>query len=161
MIRLRIRVIGLGPTIQVLGFRIRVLGAMVGLNTPGDMQVRFKVGSDHPSDWIQDPSAWSHPNIRVIGFRIRVLGAMIGMNTVGDMQVRFQVGVDHPSDGNQHPSAWSHGWIVDPTIRVIGCNRKLNQASYWKEDLVHLPSKSKIDLARIRVRNSELMQKIS
>ena len=60
MIGLRIRVIGLGPTIQVLGFRIRVLGAMVRLNTLGDMQVRFQVGSDHPSDWIQDPSAWSH-----------------------------------------------------------------------------------------------------
>ena len=44
----------------MIGFRIRVLGAMVGLNTLGDMQVRFQVGSDHPSDWIQDPSAWSH-----------------------------------------------------------------------------------------------------
>ena len=81
MIGLRIRVIRLGPTIQVTGFRIQVLGTMVGLNTLGDMQVRFQVGSDHLSDWIQDPSAWSH------------------------------------------------GQIVDPTIRVIRCNRKLNQAS--------------------------------
>ena len=92
-----------------------MLGAMVGLTTVGDMQVRFQVGSDHPSDWIQDPSAWSHPTIRVIGFRIRVLGAMVGLK--------------------------------------IG--RKLNQASYWKGDLVYLPSMSKIDLARIRVQNSK------
>ena len=105
MIGLRIQVIGLGPTIRVIGFRIRVFGAMVGLNTLGDMPVRFQVGSDHPSDWIQDPSAWSH------------------------------------------------GWIVDPTIQVIGCNQKLNQALYWRGDLVHLPSKSKIDLVRIMVRN--------
>ena len=113
MIGLRIQVIGLGPTIRVIGFRIRVFGAMVGLNTLGDMPVRFQVGSDHPSDWIQDLSAWSH------------------------------------------------GWIVDPTIHMIGCNQKLNQALYWKGDLVHLPSKSKIDLVRIMVRNSELMQRIS
>ena len=39
-----------------------MLGAMVGLNTLGDMQVRFQVGSEHPSDWIQDRSAWSHPS---------------------------------------------------------------------------------------------------
>ena len=57
MIGLRIQVLGLGSTIQVLRFRIQVLGAMVGLNTLGDMQVRFQVGSEHPSDWIQDPSA--------------------------------------------------------------------------------------------------------
>ena len=95
MIGLRIRVIGMGITIRVIGFRIRVLGAMVGLNTLGDMQVRFQVGSDHPSDWIQDPSACSH------------------------------------------------GRIVDTTIRVMGCNWKLNKASYWKGDLVHLPSKVK------------------
>ena len=37
-----------------------MLGAMVGLNTLGDMQVRFQVRSDHPTDLIQDPSAWSH-----------------------------------------------------------------------------------------------------
>ena len=64
----------------------------------------------------------------MIGFRIRGLGAMVRLNTMGDMQVRFQVGSDHPSDWIQDPSAWSHGWIVDPTIRVIGCNRKLNEA---------------------------------
>ena len=72
-----------------------------------------------------------------------MLGAMDGLNTLGDMQVRFQVGSDHPSDWIQDLSAWSHGQIVDPTIRGIGCNRKLNQAPYWKGDLVHPPSKVK------------------
>ena len=74
----------------------------------------MQMGSDNPSDWIQDPSAWSHGRIE----------------HSGDMQVKLQVGSDHPSDWIQDPSAWSHGRIVDPTIRVIGCNRKLNQASY-------------------------------
>ena len=59
------------------------------------------------------------------------------------MQVKLQVESDHPSDWIQDPSAWSHGRIVDTTMQVIGCNRKLNQASYWKGDLVHLPSKVK------------------
>ena len=68
---------------------------------------------------------------------------MVGLNTVGDMQVKLQVGSYHPSDRIQDQSAWSHGWIADPTIRVIECNRKLNQASYWKGDLVQLPSKVK------------------
>ena len=103
--------------------------------------------------------------------RIRVLGAMVGLNTLGDYASKdaswirpselLEVGSDHPSDWIQDPSAWSHGRIEDPTIRLIGCKRKINQASYWKGDLDHLPSKSKIDLARIRVRNSELVQRIS
>ena len=76
-----------------------MLGAMVRLNTLGNMQVKLQVGSDHPSDWIQDPSAW----------RTQVLGAMVRLNTLGDMQVRFQVGSNLPSDWIQDPRVWSHG----------------------------------------------------
>ena len=31
------------------------------------MQVKLQVGSDHPSDWIQDPSAGSHGQIEHSG----------------------------------------------------------------------------------------------
>ena len=68
---------------------------------------------------------------------------MVGLNTLGDMQVKLQVGSDHRSDWIQDLSAWSHSRIGDRTIQVIRCNGKLNQALYWEEDLVHLPSKVK------------------
>ena len=65
------------------------------------------------------------------------------------MQVKLQVEFDPPNAWIQDPSAWSHGRIehckLDPTIRVIGCNRKLNQASYWKGGGPAPFQKSKVD----------------
>ena len=65
-----------------------------------------------------------HPlrSFQVIRLRIRVIGLKIPV--LGDYSSNMQIGSDHPSDWIQDPSAWSHGRIVDPTILVIGCNRK-------------------------------------
>ena len=43
---------------QVIGLRIRVIGLKI--RVLGDYASNMQIESDHPSDWIQDPSAWSH-----------------------------------------------------------------------------------------------------